>query len=982
MKQVIAVLVIISLLFVLLALWFYPSTSELLHVFRSENRSSEYLRVYEKLDLVPSRGLKISLARDLMAMNDRRGLLFALDLLKEKHDPSLLEECLLFASGHGEKEAHLELLETAYLATEDLQYLYQKIDLYSFFGMKDQHMETQKRIALIEPDTALLKQIYFGGEKEFVKELLESRIHRLSIPEKLQLYQYYSWDNQLEKAFDLAVEYIPFKNMEPGMLRDLKDLALYFSDPEKALMIQEYRVQKTGLPEDLRVLAGLYDYMGEIQSSMDIYRRLFEKTADISELRRIAQTQFDNGYLEEYAETLSEILSYGFEKRLFEEIFYTLIDSAGMVKAAEFLNLSTMFAKKESWFDSPLDEEVYRDIQSNFLLQVLWAQGKTEEAVRELLKRDPTKLSSDWLSLIFRVEAHKSQQAFAIEYFKKSNDPEGLRRLWDIALKEGNMEEGRQSILSLLDLGKPKDITMYLLALPEDFLAKELDLLASREANRDVLYTVMNEAMKHGLYQLAKKSALELIQREPKNGEALLILSKLHLWEDEFEKARHYFSLYTEIDPNHGLARFQLGLGALEKQKPKEALEHFRVALNGLKEPEYAFHRAYATWKVEGAKAAVGMFRKLYQDMKDPYILHSFLAILDEAGEDEEFERMIADLGDENRKDPEILQLVGSFQSRRKQYEKAAETFSELSETVSEKDALQRFQALTQKGYQEELAGNQKAAVESYAKALQIKDDPTIRSSKEWLESFTKKQMAMEYTNQDGISKLQYSWMIPKSRYKIGGYLRDTEGRQDAQVSLEEIKEARYTAAIGSGTHHLSWNGKVEAEWGRNQYMETADAVEEDMHRSYLSIARNFHLRPNLNLRGELSRIGYRTTAGKIAGYQNSEISLRLDLPSKRASYTAGYSHLDLKKNHPGKSNVGFSDYKALTILKEWAASRNRNQRIEYSAGLTWDFQNLSPVIRSSLETREGIQVGGQWTYDPFLKGGVAQWALKYKKRY
>ena len=150
MKQVIAVLVIISLLFVLLALWFYPSTSELLHVFRSENRSSEYLRVYEKLDLVPSRGLKISLARDLMAMNDRRGLLFALDLLKEKHDPSLLEECLLFASGHGEKEAHLELLETAYLATEDLQYLYQKIDLYSFFGMKDQHMETQNVYPLIE----------------------------------------------------------------------------------------------------------------------------------------------------------------------------------------------------------------------------------------------------------------------------------------------------------------------------------------------------------------------------------------------------------------------------------------------------------------------------------------------------------------------------------------------------------------------------------------------------------------------------------------------------------------------------------------------------------------------------------------------------------------------------------------------------------------------------------------------------------------
>jgi|GEM_PF-2129674 tetratricopeptide (TPR) repeat protein len=982
MKKILVALTICSLLFILLALWFYPSSSELIHVFRAENRSSEFLRVYEKLDLSPSRALKIKLARDLMAMGDRRGLLFAADLLREEFHEKLLQECILFASGNKERQTHLDLLEIAYKATLDLDFLNQKVALYSYFGMPEKHQETLRRIALLNPDPELLKQLYFGGSKKFVKEFLMSRLEKLSTEEKLQLYRYYTWDNELKQAYELATDHIPLEDLEPGILRDLKDLALYFSDPDQALRIMEYKVKLSPSPDDLVILAQLYDYMGDISRTLQIYSKLYEKTLDVSYLRLIAQNHFDHGDLVEYATALREILTLEYDHRLYQEIFYTLIDAAGLEDTLEFLNKGDRLSKQAGWFVSQEDKSGFGPEQTNFKLQVLWAMERKEEAVKILLTGNPANLSNDWLSLIYTVQPSEEQLPFLQEHFKKSRQIDALERIWRIALMGGNLEGGRKRIRSMLDLSKPRDLTDYLLTLPDDLVAKELDVLASREANRDVLYRVMTEAMGRSLHKLAKRAAEELLSREPKNGEVLLLLSKLHLWKDETQKARQYFALYTEIDPNHGLARFQLGLGALEKQKEKEALEHFKVALKGLNEPGQEFHKAYATWKVKGAEEAVPLFKNLFKTMKDPYILTTYLSVLDEAGKDEEFQSVLDQLDSKTQTNPDVLALVGNFQSRRKRYEEAAETFVKLSQTIPQDDLERQFEALSQIGYQEELAGNNQAAVESYSKALAIREDKIIRSSVEWLQTFIQRQASIKIASKDGVLRTEAYWMQPRRKYRIGGYLRDTGGVKKAEVFLEELEQARYRVSLGNGLHSIKFNSKVEAEWSREQYIETKEAVDEKIHRSYLGIAKNFHLKPNLNLRAQLARIGYRSPAGKIAGYQNTQVVLRLDQPSKNSSYSAELTNSSLIQSEPNRSNVGFSDYRALSLLREWNSGRKKDRRVEYATGVVWDFKNIAPVVRSAVETKSGFRLGGGWSYDPFRKGGVAEWDLRYKRKY
>jgi len=376
-------------------------------------------------------------------------------------------------------------------------------------------------------------------------------------------------------------------NVEPELtdtneISFMREVApLIQADPKLAAYVLKTNLTATNNAQMDFTLGSLYFQGGDFPSAAKYFQNAIDKFPDFRRAHKNLGFSFlKMGKYPEAAAPLSAAIELGDR----DATTYGLLGFCYMTKK--------LFIPAESALKQAMLFEPHNDKWRGNIVQVLIAQQKFDEAnrmVEEVLQRDPSDVSM-WhqQAKIYSQLEKPKLAAVNYEIIRKLGEatPEMLFRLGDIYMAEESTDLALPVYQDAIREAGTKDISRSLrtakLLVSRGALDEAKKLFASvREAGGnklekghelDLLKSEAKVATAEGEAGRAAKILLSVVERDPLDGEALLLIGDHFLSVDEIEKAEFRYDLASKIEGVAADAFVKLAQLRVKQEKYDDAI--------------------------------------------------------------------------------------------------------------------------------------------------------------------------------------------------------------------------------------------------------------------------------------------------------------------------------------------------------------------------------------------------------------------------
>ena len=185
-----------------------------------------------------------------------------------------------------------------------------------------------------------------------------------------------------------------------------------------------------------------------------------------------------------------------------------------------------------------------------------------------------------------------------------------LERLSQVYARVGQFTKARQTLAALVDRDPMNFKARLLLAeqlksigLVAEALPHYEFLYRNNQLQRDVRLSYADALRESRQYEQAERELGQLVQHDPSDLRARVLLGAVLVEENRFDEAEEYLRAVVAEDPLDSMAQYYLGRLMLSRDKQKEALQFFGRAMGGKDPlPEYRFEFGQTLLAIGGRK--------------------------------------------------------------------------------------------------------------------------------------------------------------------------------------------------------------------------------------------------------------------------------------------------------------------------------------------------------------------------------------------
>ncbi len=897
----------------------------------------------------------------------------------DKLDMKKIKRILYYFSEKKDYESYIKFLSLAYKKTNDIKYLIEKKNIYSFLKMKKQLIKTVKQLYQLTEDETYLDTLYSLGAKDYVIKIFEKNVKNLTLKQKRKLATYYLWSSNLEKLMNFYKNEIGYANLNKEEEKRLIALFSYFS---KYSDLIEFYKTKYKLTKDIKYLKDLgetYDYygIGVPDKVSRVFYKVYELTKDKKFLNRIISMYLALSDSENYLKYSLIKLKNFYSEKLLKEIVGFLISNNKM-KQAEKLT-ETYLTKDENLL--------------HFLFSVYMMQGKQKKALNLLLQYKPLKLNRYELSFIANTPKIIPKFFPYLErYFLLTKEKFYIAKILKYYAANKAFYKFNRLFKKYFGKVNNSNYLFYLDLIPEKFSRfkrNEVIRLVKTSFNPDFLNNLGLYIMGLNEQNFAKIAFKKVLFFDKNNFTALEQLGKIYYWQQNFSASLKTFLKYDNIKNNNPVIKFYIGEILYNRKKRKEAEKYLQYVVKNIKkdgfENKMIYLKSYVMLHgindvIDEYREAVkesGFDKDIYADFLDALLFSQNYETL--AEEYNNFKKT-----DKFKKNIRILRIFAMFNIETEHF-KEAKKLLDRAYLILKKSGVKNSTVLSDYGYLYYMKGDRFKALRYYKKALAMdkKNRDIAKIVRELEDEFSRNiTVAWEYKNKVEAKKTDLNIPV-QGKYWVGlSYNLYKSDKAEIYLKLQDINKNKFTVEAGKKHFYFSFGNKYRVYYSDTLFTDYKTAVDEDLMSRKIGAKISGTLKSvKMGFNMGLSKNFYRNKNGKIASTVNFDSDFSFNV-YKDIYFSTGFNYVKLNYYNKEKTDVFFSDYRAINFfLSKYYNYEEKKTNWNWSIGTIYDLISKKYNYAGNIYFNIGKKLYFNYNiyYDAFSREQVDSIELKWK---